>query len=55
MKIVFVQLSERLTYAIRSRGVQDFLTFQHYGSVSPPSQKLAVVISALHSTGEVLH
>ena len=29
-------------------GVQDFLTFQHYGSVSPPSQKLSVVISALH-------
>ena len=23
-------------------------TFQHYGGVSPPSQKLSVVISALH-------
>ena len=40
--------SSKNASSIRSRGVQDFLTFQHYGSVSPPSQKLSAVISALH-------
>ena len=34
--------------SIRLSGNQKFLTFQHYGSVSPPSQKLSVVVSALH-------
>ena len=34
--------------SVSSRGVQDFLTFQHYGSISPPAQKMSVVISALH-------
>ena len=34
--------------SIRLSGNQEFLTFQHYGSVSPPAQKLSVVVSALH-------
>ena len=34
--------------SIRLSGQQKFLTFQHYGSISPPSQKLSVVVSALH-------
>ena len=34
--------------SIRLSGNQKFLTFQHYGSISPPSQKLSVVVSALH-------
>ena len=45
---VSISFHSKNASSIRSRGVQDFLTFQHYGSVSPPSQKLSVVISALH-------
>ena len=45
--ISFVYFSKNLE-SISSRGVQDFLTFQHYGSISPPAQKISVVISALH-------
>ena len=45
--IYFKYFSKNLE-SISSRGLQDFLTFQHYGSISPPSQKISVVISALH-------
>ena len=34
--------------SIKSIGTQKFLTFQHYGSLSPHAQKLSVVISSLH-------
>ena len=45
--IYFEYFSKNLE-SVSSKGVQDFLTFQHYGSISPPSQKISVVISALH-------